>query len=81
MDVLAKINELQGIRTEQLNMFNLHELYIDAIHVAYIRIHSEKIEVLPVFKFAPAPCLQYKITMEKLKDMVERFRSSNCFYL
>ncbi|KAF6620466.1 MULTISPECIES: hypothetical protein [Paenibacillus] len=75
---IDRINELQGINTKELNMFSLHELYVDGVPIAYVRINNEKIEVLPFLKFAAEPCKALFVNTEEFGEMIEGYRVMDC---
>lgn len=78
--LIDRINELQGVETKALNMFNLHELFIDGVLVAYVRTDGELIHVIVHFNFASPIGANYKVSVEFLNEMIQQYRVKNCFY-
>lgn len=76
-----KINELEGVRTNVLNMFHLHELFVDDVLVGYIRANDKGITVIPAHKFAVDVGKSFNVRAEAFHQMIDNFRISNCLCL
>ncbi|WP_311078262.1 hypothetical protein [Paenibacillus polymyxa] len=78
--LIDKVNELQGVSTIPLNMFNLHELHIDNVPAAGIRIKNGKVSVIPYLKVVVEVGKSFSVSVEKFKEMIERYRDLDYMY-
>lgn len=72
--MITKVNELHGVNTEEMNIFNLHKLFIDGVAVAYIRTYGEIIQVLTFAKYACNIGATYRMNLKQFNEMVDNFR-------
>ena len=80
--LIGKVNELEGIKTRVLNMFHLHELFVDDVLVGYIRAKDDKgITVIPAHKFAVDVGKSFDVKAEAFHQMIDNFRTTKCLCL
>lgn len=76
-NVIASINQIQGVYTKETNMFNQHELYIDGVHVGYVREEREKFFIIPHFRFSANIGKGFTVNINELYEVVNQYRDKN----
>ncbi|QSF43515.1 LPD29 domain-containing protein [Paenibacillus tianjinensis] len=78
--LMGQINTIQGVSTKETNMFNLHELHIDGVHVGYTRLTNNKIEILSHINYAVSTAKQIFVTFDELHNVIDQYRKKGIIY-
>jgi hypothetical protein len=75
MTIINHINTIQGVTTKDSNMFNLHELHIDGVHVGYVRMTNSKIEIIPHINFTVNAAKPIFVSYDEFHSVVDQYRA------